>query len=105
MGTEQELTQTSRKKKNLKVAAKISLVVLLLSVVGQLISVYQTRYQLVSPLIPESTIWEITKQFIFIALVSAVCSIVGLILYFYEKYLWLIILVGLTLISGRFIYI
>ena len=105
MDTVQKLTQTSRKKKNLKVAAKISLVVLLLSVVGQLISVYQTRYQLVSPLIPESTIWEITKQFIFIALLPAVCSIVGLILYFYEKYLWLIILVGLTLISGRFIYI
>lgn len=105
MDTVQELTQTSRKKKNLKVAAKISLVVLLLSIVGQLISVYQTRYQLVSPLIPESTIWEITKQFIFIALVSAVCNIVGLILYFYEKYLWLIILVGLTLISERFIYI
>ena len=105
MDTLQELAQTSRKKKNIKVAAKLSLVVLLLSVVGQLISVYQIRYQLVSPLIPESTIWEITKQFIFIALVSAVCSIVGLILYFYEKYLWLIILVGLILISERFIYI
>ena len=105
MDTEKELTQTSRKKRNLKVAAKISLVVLLLSVVGQLISVYQTRYQLVSPIIPESTIWEITKQFIFIALVSALSSIVGLILYFYEKYLWVIILVGLTLISERFIYI
>jgi hypothetical protein len=105
MDTEKELTQSSRTKRNLKIAAKISLVVLLLSVVGQLISVYQTRHQLVSPLIPESTIWEIKKQFIFIALVSAVSSIVGLILYFYEKYLWVLILVGLTLISERFIYI
>ena len=105
MDTEKKLTQTSRTKINLKIAAKISLVILLLSVVGQLFSVYQTRHQLVSPVIPGSTIWEITKQFIFIALVSAVSSIVGLILYFYEKYLWIIILAGLTLISERFIYI
>jgi hypothetical protein len=105
MDTEKELTQTSRTKRNLKTAAKISIVFLLLSVVGQLISVFQTRYQLVNPLIPESTIWEITKQFIFIALVSALSSVAGLILYFYEKYLLVIILVGLTLLSERFIYI
>jgi hypothetical protein len=92
-------------KDNFKKGAKISLIVLLLYVVRQLISAYQTKYQLTSPFVPESTIWQITKQFIFTALVSAVISIVGLLLYFFEKYLWTIILVVLTLIAERFIYL
>jgi hypothetical protein len=94
-----------RKSRNLKIAAKILLVVLLLSVVKQLIAVYQTRYQLVSPLIPESVIWKINNRFIFISLISTAASIAGLILYFFEKYLWVIILVLLTLLSQRYIYI
>jgi hypothetical protein len=100
-----KLSQPIKKTRNLKTAAEISLVVLLLSIVGQLIAVYQTRYQLVSPLIPESAIWEICKQFIFTALISAIVSIIGLIFYFFEKYLWIIILVALTLVSERYIYI
>jgi hypothetical protein len=92
-------------KDNFKKGAKISLIVLLLYVVRQLISAYQTKYQLTSPFVPESTIWQITKQFIFTALVSTIISIVGLLLYFFEKYLWTIILVVLTLIAERFIYL
>ncbi len=105
MDTERELTKPGKPKNNLQVAAKISLAVLLFSVAGHLVAVFQTRYQLVSPLIPESTIWEITKQFIFFALVYSVSSIVGLVFYFYKKYLWVIILAVLTIIIGRFIYV
>src|SRR5215218_9612714 len=94
-----------KKQKRFKTAAKIALTILLLNVVGQLATVYQTRYQLVSPLIPESTIWEINKQFIFHAIVSAIASIVGLLLYFFDKYLLVIIIVGLILIADRFIYV
>ena len=85
--------------------AKVSLIILLLYVVRQLTSVYQTRYQLISPLIPESTIWEINKQFVFTALVSTIAALIGLILYFFEKHLWVIILTVLTLVADRFIYI
>jgi hypothetical protein len=105
MKTEQQRIKASKRKDNLKKGAKISLTVLLLYVVGQLATVYQTRYQLVSPIIPESTIWEINKQFIFTAFVSAIISVVGLILYFFEKYLLVIVIVVLTLIANRFIYI
>src|SRR5688572_1224636 len=105
METEQQRIKASKRKDNLKKGAKISLTVLLLYVVGQLAAVYQTRYQLVSPIIPESTIWEINKQFIFTAFVSAIISVVGLILYFFDKYLLVIVLVVLTLIANRFIYI
>jgi hypothetical protein len=105
METEQQRIKASRRKDNLKKGAKISLTVLLLYVVGQLATVYQTRYQFVSPIIPESTIWEINKQFIFTAFVSAIISVFGLILYFFDKYLLVIALVVLTLIANRFIYI
>ena len=95
----------SKNRRKIKIGAKVSLIVILLTIVRQFISIYQTKYQLVSPLIPENTIWEINKQFIFLAFISTIISIVGLLLYFYEKYLWIIILIAITLISERFIYI
>ncbi len=95
----------SKKNNRLKTGAKIALTILLLNVVGQLATVYQTRYQLISPLIPESTIWDINKQFIFHAIVSAIASVAGLLLYFFDKYLLVIILVALVLIADRFIYV
>lgn len=105
MEKEQQIIKTHTRKDNLKKGAKVALVILLFNVVGQLATVYQTRYQLISPLIPESTIWEINKQFIFHAIVSATASIFGLILYFFDKYLLVIILVSLVLLAGRFIYV
>lgn len=94
-----------KKQMQLKKGAKISLIVLLLSVVGEFISIYQTRFQLVSPLISENTIWEINKQFILTAFISTIVSILGLLFYFYQKYLWIIIIIVITLISERFIHI
>lgn len=94
-----------KKQKSLKTGAKIALTILLLNVVGQLATVYQTRYQLISPLTPESTIWEINKQFVFHAIVSSIASLIGLLLYFFDKYLLVMILVALVLIADRFIYV
>ena len=105
METEKAVTKAITRKNNLKKGAKVSLIILLLYVVRQLASVYQTRYQLVNVLIPESTIWEIDKQLIFTAFISTTVTIVGLILYFFEKYLFVIILVVLTFLANRFIYI
>jgi hypothetical protein len=104
METEIELPQPV-KNRNLDTGAKASLILLMFSVVVQLIAVYQTKYQLESPLIPESFIWKINNRFILIAFISALASLVALIFYFYKKYLWVIILAVLTLISERFIYI
>jgi len=100
----QQIIRTSRRAHNLKKGAKVALIVLLLFVIVQLGEVFQTRYQLVSPLIPQALSWEISKQFIFTALVATVANIVGLILYFFEKYLLVIILVALTLTVSRYIY-
>ena len=105
METKQQVIKSHKQNDNLKKAAKVALVILLLNVVGQLATVYQTRYQIVSPLIPESTIWEINKQFIFHAIVSAIAAIIGLLLYFFDKFLLVIILVAMVLIAERYIYV
>lgn len=86
---------------NLKKGAKLALIILLLNVVFQLAAVYQTRYQLASPLIPDNMIWQVNKEFIFHAMVSAIASIIVLLFYFFDKYLFVIILVTMVLIADR----
>lgn len=88
-----------------KTAAKVFLVILLLYIVGQLFAIYQTIYQLTSPVVSKDTIWEINKQFVFKAFIASIVSIIGLLLYFFKKYIVLIILVILTLVMTRFVLI
>ncbi len=53
----------------LKTGANIALVVLLLSILWMLLGIYQTYYQLVSPIIPVSIIPPIIKPLVWNALV------------------------------------
>lgn len=94
-----------KRKQTSKTAAKISLTILLLYIIGKFLAIYQTIYQLTSPLIPKDTIWEINKQFVFKALIASIMSLIGLLLYFFKQYIVIIILVILTLITSRFILI
>lgn len=105
MEIENKIARSVMAEINIKTGAKVSLIILLLYVIRQLVFVYQTKYQLTNPLIPKSTISEINKQFIFTALISSVISIFGLMLYVHKKYLLVIVLVVITLIADRFIYI
>jgi hypothetical protein len=88
-----------------KKGAQVCLVLLALYIVWQLVDIYRIRYQLDSPLIPKSTIGLINKQFLFRAAVASGAGMVGLSLYFTKKYLVVIILVIVTLIVERYIYI
>jgi hypothetical protein len=105
METGKVLSQSINRKQNLKNGAIVSLIILLFSIVQQVILIIQTRFQLVSPLIPERIIWDICKQFIFSAVTSALSAFVGLIFYYFKKYLWVIVLVILTLLGEQFIHI
>jgi hypothetical protein len=89
---------------SLKTGAMVCLTLLLLYVISQLAAVYQTRHELESPIIPESTIWLISKQYILKAFVASIVNVIALILYFFDKYLIAIILVTLTLVAERYIY-
>jgi hypothetical protein len=86
----------------LRLWARISLVVLLLSIVKQFIGILQIQYQLTSPFIPESGILSIVRLFLIVGLITTLVSIAGLLFYFLEKYKWVIILAALALIGTYF---
>jgi len=86
-----------KKPYNLELIARISLIVLLVSIVGHFVSIYQVWHQLITPLIPQSTILEIIRPSIFIAFVSSLICLLALIFYFYRKNVIVIVLVGLTI--------
>lgn len=91
--------------KNLKKGAKAALIILSLSILRQLVFVYEIKYALTSPLVPESAIWEICKEYIFKASFLTVSCIAAIILYFYDKYVSIIILTVLALVVIRLIYL
>lgn len=91
--------------KKIKNGAKIVLILMLLIVIGELGTTYQAQNQLVSPLIPESLVWDVNKQFVFQAMFFAFVSLVGLLLYFFEKYLYVIFMFIIGLVVSRFIYV
>lgn len=93
---------TEKHKLNSKTWAKIALVILLLSIAGENYAYFQTKRQLVSPLIPQSTILTVSEPFIFFALCSSLLSIAALLFYFFAKY-WITIGICLgTLLFQQF---
>jgi hypothetical protein len=105
MKAEQPISKADRLEINLKMGARVTLVVLLLSFVRHLVAFFEIRYQLMSPLIPDRTIWEISKQFLFHAIVFALAALAGLVLYYFDKYLLIIILAILIFIANAYIYV
>lgn len=87
---------------NLRSGANIALVVLLVSISGQLFSYFQAKQQLISPLFPQNTLLTVTEPFVFAASVSSLACIVALVFYFYSKYLMTIITCCLALICQQF---
>lgn len=70
-----------------------------LQTLSGLINFVQTEYQLVSPIIPKSTILEIARPHIYVSLVAGIVLLVSLWLYFFKKHLLVIILQLLLIIA------
>ncbi len=70
----------------------------LLSLLGY-VAFIQTEYQLVSPLIPSSTVLQIAKHSIYASLPAAALLLFSLGFYFYQKRIVVIILSSLAIIS------
>jgi hypothetical protein len=90
--------------RRLKASAIVCLALLLLYIIGQLLSFYQTGRQLDSPLIPKSTIEMVNRQYIFHAAVSSIMLVVAVGIYLLKQYWWAILLVAITLVANRYIY-
>ena len=85
-------------------AAKVLLIILLVSIAFQIGAFYQTKYQLTSPLIPESTVLHIAQPFLFTALISVACCIAALLFFFYSRYVVTIVICGVALLWQQFFY-
>lgn len=72
--------------KNKKIS-QITLILLLFSVVANLLSYFQTKYQLASPLIPKDIVYTIIETHMQSALVGSILSLIAILFYFFEKYL------------------
>jgi hypothetical protein len=63
------------------------------------IAFVQTKYQLVSPLISSSTVFQIVSHSILASLPAAALLIVSLLFYFFQKRLVVVILSSIAIIS------
>ena len=90
--------------RRLKACAIVCLSLLLLYIISQLIGIYQTKRELVSPLIPGSVIDMINQQYLFHAIVSAIMLVIAVGIYLLKRYWWAILLVAITLVGNRYLY-
>ena len=90
--------------RRLKISAIVCLGLLLLFIISQVVSIYQTTRDLVSPFIPKSIIDEINQQYLFHAVVSSVMLVLAVGVYLLRRYWWTILLVAITLVGSRYIY-
>jgi hypothetical protein len=91
----------SDKERRLKRMAKLAMVLLLVEMLLQIDAIWQTKRQLVSPLIVESLIWQISRKFYYAAIIASVASIISVLLYCYRQYLFIIIIAMIVLIGNR----
>jgi hypothetical protein len=87
--------------RRLKASAVVCLGLLLLFIISQLLSIYQTKRELVSPLTPKAIIEDINQQYLFHAVVSSVMLVIAVALYLLKRYWWAILLVAITLVGNR----
>ncbi|HTR32022.1 MAG TPA: hypothetical protein VMH27_22275 [Puia sp.] len=96
-------TAKAKATRRLRICAIVCLCMLALFVIGQLLNVYQTRRELVSPLIPESLVRQITQQSGLHAAVSSVMLLLALATYRFKRYWWTILLVAFTLVGNQYV--
>jgi hypothetical protein len=91
--------------KQLRIGARTALVILNFFLLIQFVEMYRTEYELITPLIPKSIIWEINRQYAFVAFELAAANMIALLFYYWRKYLLVIIFICLALLITRYITI
>lgn len=97
-------THKLQKSGGIKKIAGIMFLLLLIMIASNLISVYQTRQQLTSPLIPASTIHAINKEWILRSVFLTVVGLIGFMLYYNRKYIPAIIIISLGIVVSKYLY-
>ena len=93
----------TRATRRLKTCAIVCLGMLALFIIGQLLNSYQTRRELVSPLIPGAVVRQIGEQFLLHAVVSSIMLLIAVGIYLLKRYWWAILLVAITLVGNQYL--
>ena len=91
----------ARATRRLKTCAIACLGLLGLFITSQFLSSYQTRQELVSPLIPHAVVRQINQQYLLHAVVSSIMLLIALGIYLLKRYWWAILLVAITLVGNQ----
>jgi hypothetical protein len=89
--------------RKLKICAIICLGFLMLLIIAQLLSIYQTRRALVSSLIPDAAVRQLNQQYILHAVVTSIMLLFAIGIYLLKRYWWAILLVAFTLVGNQFL--
>lgn len=85
----------------LKKSAALAMVLLSIYTIGQFVSIYQTRHQLVSPVILENIVWEISRPFFHTVFVLSIVNLVLFILFFFKRYILVVVLAVLSVVLTK----
>jgi hypothetical protein len=89
--------------RKLKTCAIVCLGLLMLFIISQLVSIYQTHRELISPFIPDAVVRQINQQYVLHAVVSSIMLLISVGIYLLKRYWWAILLVAFTLVGNQFL--
>jgi hypothetical protein len=92
---------SSKKEKTIEIVCRILISLQLILVIRGYIVFLQTKYQLVSPLIPQSAIYEVSYTYVITSLIASACMLVTLWLYFLKKKMAAIIIAAVSLLLAE----
>jgi len=90
-----------KKDKRIEWVCRVLLTLQLIFVIRGYIVFIQTKYQLISPLIPQNVIYDISQPYITASLITGGFMIVALWLYFLNKKMVSAIVAGISLLSSQ----
>ena len=70
---------------------------------ARILNIYETRRELVSPLIPDIIVRQINQQFVLHAVVSSIMLLIAVGIYLLKRYWWTILLVAITLMGNQYV--
>jgi hypothetical protein len=99
------MPEISKREKQLDWVCRILITIDLYITVSGYISYFQTKRQLVSPLIPKSTLYDISEIYMKAGLITGIGLMAGLWLYFFKKRIAAIILLCLAMFSYELVFL
>jgi len=92
---------TSKKDKTIEIVSRSLISLQLILVIRGYIAFLQAKYQLVSPLIPQSVVYEVSYPYIITSLIASGCMFATLWLYFLKKKIAVIVITAISLLFAE----